>query len=132
MFRAFVRENGGLDFVEVSAYLAYVRQLSGQTVEVIVRKDRANRSLDQNSWFHAVPVALLSEYWGYDVEETKLLILGACFGWHDHANQPRLPIKPSSSSLTVEEFSRLTDWLPTWALQQFGVVIPLPNEVDAW
>ena len=105
--------------------------LTGQHVEVVVRKARTQRSLDQSSYWHAVPFRLLSEYWGEDIETTKLLVLGECFGWRELGEGRRIPMKPSTSSLTVEEGSYLTDWMPPWAMMQFGVDIPLPEKAEA-
>ncbi len=116
---------------ERSARRGYLKSLAGERVEWTVRKERTQRSLDQNSYLHAVPVAILAEEWGEDVETTKLLILGECFGWRDAKDGHRLPMKPSTSALTVEEFSKLIEWLPVWAMFNFRVHIPLPNEVEA-
>ncbi len=130
VFHGMVSASGELHISDQEAFRRYCHSLVGQSVDIIVRKPIRGRSLAQNDWFHAVPVALLSEYWGENVEATKLLILGEKFGWHDTKDGHRFPMKPSSSALTVEEFSQLVDWLPAWAAQEFGVIIPLPSEVD--
>lgn len=109
----------------------YFKSLAGQSVEIVVRKERTKRSLDQNAYLHAVPFPLLAEYWGEDIETTKLLVLGECFGWKELSDGHRLPMKPSSSNLTIDEGSHLIEWLPPWAMTRFGVPIPLPNEAEA-
>ncbi len=111
-------------------YAKYVRSLRGCYVEVVCRKKRIKRSLDQNAYLHAVPLPLLADYWGEDIGTTKLLVLGECFGWKETRGQ-RLPIKAHTSQLTTAEFSQLIEWLPPWAMTQFNVSIPLPNEVAA-
>jgi hypothetical protein len=107
-----------------------LRTLSGDAVELVVRKARTQRSLDQNAYLHAVPFAILAEEWGEDIETTKLLVLGECFGWRD-VGEARVPIKPSTSRLTVEEASHLIEWIPPWAMVKFGTRIPLPHEAEA-
>lgn len=109
----------------------WLQTLAGKDVEVLVRKKRTQRSLDQNAYFHAIPVPLLAEEWGEDVETAKLLILGECFGWRDMKDGRQIPIKPSSSALTVDEFSHLIEWLPPWAMTHFRVEIPLPEKAAA-
>lgn len=109
----------------------YLRFLAGKSVEVVVRKERTKRSLDQNAYLHAGPLPILADYWGEDIATTKLLVLGECFGWKDTRDGHRLPLKPHTSDLTVEEMSHLIEWLPPWAMVNFGVDIPLPNEVAA-
>lgn len=109
---------------------AYFKTLAGKNVEIVVRRERVQRSLDMNRYWHAVPFPLLAEYWGEDIETTKLLVLGECFGWRDLKDGKRIPMKPSTSALTVEEGSHLTNWMPPWAMTNFGVEIPLPKEAD--
>jgi hypothetical protein len=110
---------------------AWLDTLKGRDVEITVRRRREQRSLDMNAYWHAVPFALLSEYWGEDIETTKLLVLGECFGWRELGEGRRIPLKPSTAALSVEEGSHLTNWIPPWAMTQFGVNVPLPNEAAA-
>lgn len=115
---------------ELGLRRAYFKSLAGQSVEITVRKERTQRTLDQNAYLHAVPFPLLAEYWGEDIETTKLLVLGECWGWRETSGGNRLPIKPSTSRLTVDESTHLIEWLPPWSMTNFGVAIPLPNEAE--
>lgn len=111
--------------------LRWMKTLAGERVEVIIRKARAKRSLDQNSYWHGVVFPLVSEYTGYTIPETKLVLLGECFGWQKIGGHD-VPIKPSTSDLTVEEGSRFTEFFGPWAVEHCGgLQIPLPNEVAA-
>lgn len=132
IFHGMVDDDGKLllTLAEAETRRNYLRFLKGQRVEVVIRKERTQRSLDQNAYLHAVPLPLLACEWGEDIETAKLLILGECFGWKETRGQ-RLPIKPHTSTLTVEEFSHLIEWLPPWAMLNFGVSIPLPREAEA-
>ncbi len=116
---------------EADSRAAHLRSLIDQHVEVVIRKRREQRSLDQNAYLHAVPFPILADYWGEDIETTKLLVLGECFGWKETRDGHRLPMKPSTSQLTVEEASHLIEWIPPWAMTNFGTLIPLPNEAEA-
>jgi len=110
-------------------FLRHLETLNDQPVEIIVRERQIQRSDAQNRFWHAVPFKLLSEHLGYTVEEIKLLCLGECWGWHDVLGG-RLPNKLHTSKLTKEEGAHFTEWLQTWAMTEFGVVVPSPNEVD--
>ncbi len=129
IFHAAVTEDARLllDESERDRRRLHLQSLAGKRVEVIVRKERTQRSIDQNKYWHAVPFPILAEYWGEDIETAKLLVLGECFGWKE-THGVRIPIKPSSSALTTEEGSHLTEWIPPWAMREFGVDIPLPRE----
>lgn len=108
----------------------WLMSLAGQDVEFVVRKIRTKRSLDQNAYLHAKPFTLLADYWGEDMESAKLLVLGEWSGWRETVGGNRIPMKPSSSALTTEEASQLIEWIPPWAMREFGVHVPLPNEAD--
>jgi hypothetical protein len=108
----------------------HLRECKGKPVEIVVRKPRSKRSLDQNAYAHKWPFRLIADAMGQGVEAAKLDILGAKWGWQESqfSGKP-LPIKPNTSGLTVEEFSELIEWMPAWALETFGISIPLPSEV---
>lgn len=133
IFHGRITDDGRLELLktERDRRRIWLGTLTGKPVEVIVRKVRTQRSLDLNAYWHAVPFAILSEYWGEDIETTKLLVLGECFGWRELGEGRRIPMKPSTSALTVEEGSQLTDWMPPWAMTEFGVDIPLPEKAEA-
>ncbi len=133
IFHGCVTDDGAFlpDEHETAQRKNYLRFLRGQRVEFVIRKERTKRSEEQNKYLHAVPLPLLAAEWGEDIETAKLLILGECFGWKETRDGHRLPVKPHTSGLTVEEFSQLIEWLPPWAMVNFGVSIPLPNEAEA-
>lgn len=133
IFHGRVLPDGKLELDEREAFQRriHLKALAGREVEVIVRKKRVQRSLDQNAYLHAVPFPILADYWGEDIETTKLLVMGECFGWRELGDGRRIPMKPSTAALTVEEGSHLIEWIPPWAMREFGVDIPLPNEAAA-
>lgn len=108
---------------------AYLRQFRDQRVEVIVRKLRSQRSLDQNAYIHAVPIPILAEHFGYTIPECKYVLMGECWGWKQLAGRD-IPIKPSTAEMTVDECRYFIDWVIPWALTNHDVRIPLPNEVS--
>jgi hypothetical protein len=109
--------------------MAHLRTVEGQPVEVVIRKPRSKRSLDQNAYAHAWPFKLIAEAMGESVEAAKLAILGEKFGWRELFGH-QVPVKPSTSALSVEEFSELIEWMPSFGAHMFGLSIPLPNDVD--
>ena len=131
IFYGTVSGGGKIVYDYPSRYGSWLGKLAGKRVEVTVRRERSQRSLDQNAYWHAVPVTLMADYTGEEHMATHYALLGECFGYHHSEKFGRLvPNKGSSSALTVEEFSHLIEWCPPWALEHHGVQIPLPNEVD--
>lgn len=99
---------------------------------VVVRIERpaSKRTLDQNAYLHAVPFPILAEHFGDSVEGVKLDLMGEKWGWKPSPLDPSrmVPVKPSTSSMTIEECAEFIDWLIPWAAQEHGVLIPLPRE----
>lgn len=114
-------------------YARHLRSLRGQYVEIIARKRRSKRSLDQNAYWHAVPFPLLAEALGYDsIEELKFDLMGEKWGWLETKAGNRVPVKAHTSQLTTAEGAEFTDWLIRFgATLPTPCIIPLPNEVAA-
>jgi hypothetical protein len=102
-----------------------------KVVEIVIRKPRTQRSLDQNAYWHAVPVKILAEFCGYTDSQMHYALLGECFGYEPGPNGQPIPIKPSSSDLSVEEFTHLINWVQQWSVTELGVDIPAPSEAMA-
>lgn len=131
IFPGHVSDDGKLHLREPFTFQKHLRGLAGKPVEVVVRRARSQRSLDQNNYWWAIPVEIMAEYMGEERSATHYALLGECFGYHWNERLKRnVPNKGSSSALTVEEFSQLIEWCPPWALENFDVRIPLPNEVE--
>lgn len=106
-----------------------LKGFAGKTVDVEITRHRDKRSLDQNAYWHAVPVDLLAEHCGYTHDQMHYALLGEWGGYLDGpAGQP-VPRIASSSKLTTDEFSKLIEWVLTWGPSEMGVIIPAPNEV---
>ncbi len=131
IFHGAVTDQGKLKLERPLQFQQCIRGLAGKRVELTVRKPKSKRSLDQNAYWHGVAVAIMAEFMGEDNAATHYAMLGECFGYHwNEKLKKEVPNKGSSSALTVEEFSHLIEWAPRWASDSFGVVIPLPNEVE--
>lgn len=103
----------------------------GEEIEVVIRRPKRQRSVDQNAYIHAVPIPMLAEHFGYSIPEMKLVLMGECWGWQRNPLSGRdVPVKPSTATMTVEECQYFIDWVIPWAAVEHGVIIPLPNEVE--
>ena len=133
IFHGRIDEDGrfGLLATEKALRLAYFKRLAGERVEVIVRKARTQRSIDQNKYLHAVPFPILALHFGDSVEGVKFDLMGEKWGWTTTKQGHHIPVKGHTSQMTVEECTEFIDWLIPWAMTEHGVAIPLPNEVEA-
>lgn len=135
IFHGRIGEDGKFELAETERDLrrTYFQTLAGQSVEITVRKERTNRSIDQNAYLHAVPFPLLAEELGYEsIEDLKLALMGECWGYHrDKVSGKDFPIKPHTSDMSVDECSQFIEWLVTWSQTKFNIRVPLPNEAEA-
>lgn len=121
-----------LDPHEATQRAAHRRSLAGKRVEIIIRKERTKRSLDQNAYLHTVPFPILAEYFGDSIEGVKYSVMGECWGWkRDRITGREVPVKANTSDMTVDEAAFFIDWLIPWAMTNYGVDIPYPREVSA-
>jgi hypothetical protein len=95
-----------------------------------VEKYSKRRTLQQNAFLHAVPLRMLADETGHDVEDLKTYLLGECFGWEAYEMFGERRKRPtlSSSQLSVEQFAHFLDWIEAWAVENLGMIIPKPNE----
>lgn len=127
IFRGLVSPDGVLHLreTEKAKRQQWLQSLAGTTVEVLVRPERQQRSLDQNAYIHAVPVALIAEATGDDPDDVKRDLMAACFGTVDA--QPWLG---HTSSMDREQATFFIEWVGPYALRMFGVDVPLPGDVE--
>lgn len=119
---------GKLELTDKRAYALALKALPVGPLVVKLKAQRPQRTLDQNSYWWAIPVKLLAEHCGYTDTQMHYALLGECFGYTSGPLGQPVPVKPSSSDLTVEEFTHLIDWVLTWGPTELGLVIPAPHE----
>jgi hypothetical protein len=124
---------GRLKLDEKLAFKASMRRMKPGRVVVKVEQPATKRTLDQNAYWHAVPFPILAEHFGDSVEGVKYDLMGEKWGWRPSPLNPdrMVPVKPSTSSMTIEEGVEFTEWLLAWAATEHGVLIPLPSEYSA-
>ena len=98
---------------------------------VQVKQYQRRRTLEQNSFLHAVPLKLICEHTGYELDDMKQWLMGAAFGWEEYEvmGEPRRRPRLTTSMLNAEQFNWFLDWLEQWSSQELGLIIPKPNEV---
>ncbi len=103
-------------------------------VEVIIRKPRSQRSINQNNYYWGVVLKLLSDHTGHSSDELHE-IMKTMF------NSKRVEIETKSGlhykvigqSTTRLSTVKMEDYLANirqWASLELGVSIPEPNEVE--
>lgn len=98
---------------------------------VQIKRYSRKRTIQQNAFLHAVPLRILAQETGNDVEDIKDYLLGEAFGWETKevfGAKKRKPIKAHTSDLNTEEFNWFLEWIESWAARELNITIPKPNE----
>lgn len=103
--------------------------------EIAVRRLYANRSQQQNKFYWAVVVELLSEHTGYTPDEVheflKMQFIPKRLAVADDNGEVKgeFVIGGSTRKMSTAEFGKYIDSIREWAAMELGVVIPDPDGV---
>jgi hypothetical protein len=110
-----------------SRYWEYVNSIGNGRIELIIRKEKTQRSNNQNNYYFGVVCKILGDYFGYTEDEMHealkihFLSKGAC----------DVPTVGSTAKMNTAEFEDYLTKIKRWAASEYGVVIPDPNEIEA-
>jgi hypothetical protein len=128
-FRGEIKPPGKFVCFDPVRFQSWLRQHVGQSVEVLLRDPMSQRSLSQNAYLHSA-FRVIADFTGDELPDVKLALMGHRFGWvYSKLAGREVPIKPHTSDMTRAEADEFIDWLPSFAMQHLGVIVPLPNEV---
>jgi hypothetical protein len=127
--------DGSVKWDDPSGVVKYRKSLAGERVQVVIRRQSSQRSLDQNAWIWGVAYPEIAEALGYDSHEINDLhyaLVAKCFGEHFDKRVGAMVPNKRSSHLTTREFSDYMEWLVRFAAMECGgIVVPLPGESEA-
>lgn len=155
IFRITIK-NGQVKVQNQEKRMHFIRSLADGEYEEIIRKPRKPRSNEQNAYYWAVIVKIISEEIGYTPDEThealkwmflkkevnreplsvkvqKILDrlsekIGISISWHRKGEPPNT-IR-STTSLSTKEMEDYNESCRRWAASELNIMIPAPNEVD--
>lgn len=107
----------------------YFQSLAGKHVEIIVRKERTQRTERQHRYYFGVVVPLIAEHCGYEKDEMHDLLAMRFLRMEDDpiTGSPRRKHTPDTDT---KEFSDYLDSCIRFGAE-LGVVIPEPGAVAA-
>jgi len=106
----------------------YIRSLKPGTYDIIIRKPKKIRSLEQNRYYWGVIIKILAETWGWDAEELHEVLK---FKFNKIPGENGLPDRPGSTTdLSTIDFENYLEEIRRWALTEYQIYIPLPNEIE--
>jgi hypothetical protein len=120
-------QSGRLSFDNREAFARYILTLKDGPVEVIVRRARVQRSDNQNKYYWACVIPLISEWSGYEHEEVHDALKQRFLTEHHEGGLDRVR---STSTLSTSEFTEYVERCRRFAAEH-GVYVPDPGEVTA-
>jgi len=126
-------KKGKFYFDNKNQFDLYVGSFNDCKAIINIKKDRAQRTSgrleeksNQNGYYWAVIIPILGDHFGYTPEEmhhaikNKFLRIGG---------SDELPKVKGSSSLNKIDWEEFTEQIRVWALTEYNIKIPLPNEI---
>ncbi len=111
--------------------IEYIRTRPDGNYEIIIRKPRKKRSLQENAYYWGVIIYMISQETGEDTnrvhEALKIKFLKDHFG--DIPSEKLWTVK-STADLNTSEMEEYLANIRQFAAQELNMYIPLPNEVD--
>ena len=120
-------EKGKIQFDNLKKFKMDIYKHEGKPVEMTISRKKKHRSLNENSYYWGVPLAIMGDHLGYTNDEMNEAIK-AEFLVVRPEGKPKY--HRSTKDLTTLEFEDLMSKIRRWASIEFGVYIPEPNEVD--
>lgn len=106
---------------------ALKKHLEGCNVELVLQKERKQRTVKQNAYYWGVVVEMLAEAAGhYEAEEMHDALREKFLRKYDVSE---LPTVRSSTELTTVEWEEYMQKCRMLGAEMFGIYIPEPNEV---
>ena len=124
-----VTAQGRLHLEQRGMFRRWLSSLAGKDVELVVRRRRKQRSLQQNAYYHGVIVKILADHFGYRPAELHAALKYEFLRVDPDDRRPLATVR-STTSLSTVEFEDFQERVRQWALEEHEVLIPLPNEVE--
>ena len=123
-------EKGKVILDNPNRYLVQISRLEGQPIEVVLRKQKSTRSLNQNNYYWGVVLELLSDN-GNTPEEWHEICRQMFLKSFKEVNGKEMEYVRSTTKLNTAEFEEYLEKIRRWAVQELNFYIPLPNECEA-
>jgi hypothetical protein len=123
-------ENGKLKLSSMDKFNSYLNTLKGGVL-LTVKKEKSQRSIQQNKYYWGVVIKLLCEEIGLDEDELHEILKYKFLKEHvGNKVLGEVDFVRSTTNLTTKEMEEYLEKIRIWAAQFLNTNIPLPNEVE--
>ncbi len=128
-FLAEVKENK-IVLKNKEIFQSEVAKLIGKLVELDLKEVKSKRSLAQNAYFWGVIVEILSKELGYSSKEMHNILKGLFLTKTVLFKNDWIEYTVGTSELDTKEFEKIMDEIRMWAIVEWNIWIPEPNESE--
>ncbi len=128
-FLAEVKENK-IVLKNKEIFQSEVAKLNGKLVELDLKEVKSKRSLAQNAYFWGVIVEILSKELGYSSKEMHNILKGLFLTKTVLFKNDWIEYTVGTSELDTKEFEKIMDEIRMWAIVEWNIWIPEPNESE--
>ena len=122
-----------MSILEKDRMKAYIYSLKDGLYDVIIKKHKNKRTIDQNAYYWSTVIHILSDYFGYEPEEMHEE-LKLKFNPVESKLQPGKIIGGSTTKMSTDEFfgdeQSYINRIRRWASVEFAINIPDPRSID--
>jgi hypothetical protein len=122
--------DGKLKVYEQPKFVEFVKGLPSDNLEMILRRAKSKRSAQQNKYYWAVVVKILSEETGNDPEDIHDFIKLKFNPKFVTVGNEQALTGGSTTELGTKEFEEKMEEIRAWASIEQGIEIPEPNGVE--
>ena len=122
-------EKGNVILDNRNRYLVNLASLEGKRIELSIKKEKSQRSLNQNAYYFGVVVEILSDFTGYEREEMHEALKEKFLS--SEIDEHGLRKIKSTTKLKTTEMEDYLERIRRWAATELNCYVPLPNEVEA-
>ena len=112
----------------------YLSGLPDGDYELILRKKKSQRSLNQNNYYWGVCIELISQHTGYDPDEIheilKQMFLPKRMEIQTASGTIHKTISKSTTELDTKGMEEYLENIRRWAASELGCNVPEPNEIS--
>lgn len=106
----------------------------GTRVDVVIKKHRKNRTLEQNAYYWGVVIPILADHFGHDNPEDMHEDLKLAFNPVDSKIEFGKKIGGTTTKMSTEEFmvsdTSYVERVCRWAATKYGLYIPPPKKAE--
>jgi hypothetical protein len=101
----------------------------GTKLDIVIKKQKAQRTNEQNKYYWGVVIPILADYFGYESDEMHMVLRGKFLRIHDEKH-PDFVIAKSTTKLSTTDFVEYIEVIQRWAAAEHGIYIPPPLKAE--